>query len=137
MSNHPTHVTHHPRFFWNFYQWLTLVWVYKIQVFSLIQFTLDLWPVKGGPFRPLASGQKLYFHLAAFCKNCNILRTLCHIKLNIFSLLNFRELNQNLMVKRDWYKWKLCYFYVSVRFRISENCQKWSITNVILKMWHS
>ena len=69
MSSHPTHVTHHLRFFWNSYQWLTLVWVYKIQVFSLIRFILfDLWSVKDEPFRPLPSGQKLCFCLAAFPK---------------------------------------------------------------------
>ena len=27
MSSHPTYVTHHLRFVWRFYQWLTWVWV--------------------------------------------------------------------------------------------------------------
>ena len=85
----------------------------------------------------LPGGQKLHFHLTAFCKNCIFLRTLCQIwnvKLKLCSLLNFRVLNQNLMVKRDEWRCKLCYFDVSVRFKISKNCQKWSITNGILRM---
>ena len=107
MSSHPTYVTHHLRFFWNFYQWLILVLVYKTQIFSLIQFVLlDLWPVKDAPYRPLPSGQKLHFHLAAFSKNCNILRIHGQIKLKICNWQNFRVLNQNLIVKRDEYKWK-------------------------------
>ena len=137
------------------YQQLTLVWVYKIQIFNLIQFVLlDLWPIKDGPCRPLPGGQKLHFYLAAFCKKY-ILGTFCQIKLKICNLLNFRVLNQNLMVNRDEYiifskawkmiklllilfiNWKLCYFDISVRFRISENCQKRSITNGIWRMWHS
>ena len=138
MLSHPTHVTHHLKFFWNFYQWLTLVWLYKKQIFSWIQFVLlDLWPIKDSPCRPLPIGQKLHFSLAAFCENCNILRTLSQIKLEICNWLNFRVLNQNKVVKRDEYKWKLYYFDVSDRFRISKNCQKCSITNGILRMWHS
>ena len=138
MSSHPAHVTHHFRFLSNFYQWLALVWVYKIHIFSLIQFLLlNLWPIKDGPCRPLPSVQKLNFRLAAFCKKCDILRRLCQMKLKICSLLNFRVLNQNMMVKRDEYKWKLCYFDVSFTFRISENCREWLITNGFLRMWHS
>ena len=118
MSSHPIHVTHHLRFSKIFtIDWKTLVWVYKIQVFSLIQIVLklDLRPVKDGPCRSLLGG--------------NILRMLCQIELKIYGLLNFRVMNQNVMFKRDEYKWKLCHFDVLVRFRISENCQKWSITN--------
>ena len=90
------------RFFWNFYQWLMLVWVDKTRIFSLIQFELsDLWSVKDGPCRPLPGGQKLHFHLAALHRNCNILKTLCQIKLKINNFLSFRVLNQNWMVKRD------------------------------------
>ena len=64
--------------------------------------------------------QKLYFENA-------------FISLKIWSLLNFRLLNQNLMVKRDKLKWELCYFDALVKFRISESCQKWSVTNRILR----
>ena len=88
------------------------------------------------PCRTVPGGQKLHFCLAPFCKNCNIFRTVCQIKLEICSLLNFRVPNNNLMVKRDECKWELCY-YVSVRFWISQNCQKWSITNRILRIGHS
>ena len=138
LSSHPSHVTHYLRFFWNFYQWLTLVWVCKIRIFCLIQFLLlGFWPIKNGPCRPLLNEQKLRFCLSAFCKNCNILRTLCQIKLQICSLLSFRVMNQNLMVKRDEYKQKLYYLDFSVRLRVSENCQKFSINNGILRMWYS
>ena len=136
MSSHPTHVTYHFRFLWNFYECLTLVWVYKTQIFRLIKFVLlELWPMKDDPCGPLPGGQKLHFCARVFCKNCNILRRLCQMKLKICSLLNFRMLNWNLMVKRDECTWKLCYFGVSVRFRI--NCRKWLITNGFLRMWHS
>ena len=100
------------------YKQLTLVWVYKMQIFNLIQFVLlDLWPIKDGPCRPLPGGQKLHFYLAAFCKKYNILGTFCQIKLKICSLLNFRVLNQNLMVNRDEYiifskAWKMISFYL-------------------------
>ena len=99
MSSHP---------FWIFYQWLTAVYVYKIHIVSLIQYVLlNLWSIKDGPCRPLPGGHKLHFCQAALCKNFNILRTLCQI----CSLLNFRVLNQNLMIKRYECKLKLCYFW--------------------------
>ena len=123
MSSHPTHVTDHLRFFLNFSHWFILVWVYKIQNFSLIQFALlDLWPIKDGPCRPLPGGQKLHFHLAGFCKSFNILRMLCQMRLKICNLLNSRVLNQNLMIKSEC-KWKICYFDILVRLRISENSE--------------
>ena len=72
MSSHPTYVTHHLRFFWRFYQWLTWVWVNKIQIFR--QFVLsDLQPAKEGLYRPLPVGQKIHFCLAVIHKNFNIL----------------------------------------------------------------
>ena len=128
-------VTHHLRISRFFYQWFTLVSVDKLQIFSPIQFVLlDLWPIKDNSYRPMPGRQKLHFILAVFHKNYNILKTLCQISLKIWSLLNFWVLNQNLVVKSDDFKWKLCYFDVLVRFRISKNCQKWSITNGILRM---
>ena len=131
-------VTHHLRIYRCFYHWFTLVWVDKTQVFSPIQFVLsDLWPIKDSPYRPMPGRQKLHFCLTVFHEKYNILKTLCQISLKIWSLLNFRVLNQNSVVKSDEFKWKLCYFDVLVRFRISENCQKWSIANGILRMWHS
>ena len=99
-------ISSHP--FWIFYQWLTLVYVYKIHIVSLIQFILlNLWSIKDGPCRPLPGAHKLHFRQTAFCKNFNILRTICQI----CSLLNFRVLNQNLMIKRYECKLKLCYFW--------------------------
>ena len=106
--------------------------------FSLIQFVfLDLWPVKDNPYRPMPGGQKLRLCLTVFHKNYNILKTLCQISLKIWSLLNFRVLNQNMMVKRDEFKWNIRCFNVLGRFGISENCLKWSVTNGILRMWHT
>ena len=130
-------VTQHLRISRFFYHWFTLVWVDKIQIFSPIQFLLlDLWPIKDNPYRTMPGRQKLHFCLAVFHEDY-ILKALCQILLKIWSLLNFRVLNQNLVVKSDEFKWKLCYFDVLVRFRISKNCQKWSITNRILRMRHS
>ena len=90
MSNHPTYVPHHLRFFWSFYQWLALVRVNKIQILSLFVLS-DLWPAKDGLRRPLPGGQKLHFCLAAFHKNCNILRILRQIKLQIKLKMEFWE----------------------------------------------
>ena len=73
----------------------------------LIQFVLlDLLPIKYSPNRPMPSGEKLHFCLAVFHKN-NILR-----RLSDLNFLNVSFLNQNLMVKRGEFKWKLCYFDV-------------------------
>ena len=99
--------------------------------------TFGFMVLKDNPYRPMPGRQKLHFCLAIFHENYDIFKALCRISLKIWCLLNFRVLNQNLVVKNDEFKWKLCYFDVLIRFRISENCQKWSITNGILRMWHS
>ena len=90
--------------------------------FSPIQFVLlDLWPIKDNPCRTVPGGQKHCFPLAVFHENYNILKMLCHISLQTWSLLNLTVLDQNPMIKRDEFERKLCCFDVSVRFRISKN----------------
>ena len=82
------------------YHFFTLVWLDKMLNFSPIQFVLlDLWSIKDNPCRPVPGGQKLHFFLAVFHKSYNILKTLCHMSLKIWSLPNFRVLDQNLMAK--------------------------------------
>ena len=101
--------------------------------FSPIQFVLlDLWPVKDNPCRTVPGGQKHYFPLAVFHENYNILKMLCHISLKTCSLLNLTVLDQNLMIKRDEFEWKLCCFDFSVRFRISKNSQ---IDHLPMEFW--
>lgn len=56
-----------------------------MQILSPIEFVvLDLWLIKDGICRPLPDGQKLYFWLALFHQNCDVLRTLL---LEIYTLL--------------------------------------------------
>ena len=97
----------------------------KMLNFRHVQFVLlDLQPVGHKPCKTVPGGQKRHFPLAVFHENYKILKMFCQISLKICSLLNFRVLDQNLMIKRDEFEWKLCYFDVLVRLRISKNCKK-------------
>ena len=83
-------VTHHLRIPRLVYQWFALIWVDKTQNFSPIQFAhLDLWPIKDKACRAVPGKQKLHF--------CHF----CQISQKTSSLLNFRVLHQNLMIKSN------------------------------------
>ena len=95
-------VTHHLRSCRLFYQWFAIVWVEKMQVFSPLQLLLYFWVYGPSEITPIDQSP-VCINSISVChflhENNNILKILCQISLKIWSLVNFRLLNQTLMVK--------------------------------------